>query len=140
MGAYLSQPNTMKCSGDGAGAPRLPLPYGFSAMQGWRVSMEVRPEGPRDRSLEGGNPVERKGAGGWGHPRGRVRIGSLSPQRQFWWGGIESGRELPMLGGRAPAATSAARALPCGEAPSDADRLLPVPSRLPLVPAPLSDW
>nr|KAF6430084.1 protein phosphatase, Mg2+/Mn2+ dependent 1G [Molossus molossus] len=40
MGAYLSQPNTVKCSGDGAGAPRLPLPYGFSAMQGWRVSME----------------------------------------------------------------------------------------------------
>lgn len=30
----------MKCSGDGVGAPRLPLPYGFSAMQGWRVSME----------------------------------------------------------------------------------------------------
>lgn len=40
MGAYLSQPNTVKCSGDGVGAPRLPLPYGFSAMQGWRVSME----------------------------------------------------------------------------------------------------
>uniref|UniRef100_G3ULY8 Protein phosphatase 1G n=1 Tax=Loxodonta africana TaxID=9785 RepID=G3ULY8_LOXAF len=40
MGAYLSQPNTVKCSGDGIGAPRLPLPYGFSAMQGWRVSME----------------------------------------------------------------------------------------------------
>lgn len=45
MGAYLSQPNTVKCSGDGVGAPRLPLPYGFSAMQGWRVSMEVRREG-----------------------------------------------------------------------------------------------
>ncbi|EDL37352.1 protein phosphatase 1G (formerly 2C), magnesium-dependent, gamma isoform, isoform CRA_a [Mus musculus] len=41
MGAYLSQPNTVKCSGDGVGAPRLPLPYGFSAMQGWRVSMEA---------------------------------------------------------------------------------------------------
>ncbi|XP_027706297.1 protein phosphatase 1G isoform X1 [Vombatus ursinus] len=48
MGAYLSQPNTVKSSGDGEGtaspgghgAPRLPLPYGFSAMQGWRVSME----------------------------------------------------------------------------------------------------
>ncbi|XP_028928267.1 protein phosphatase 1G [Ornithorhynchus anatinus] len=47
MGAYLSQPNTVKSSGDGpaaaaaaAAAPRLPLPYGFSAMQGWRVSME----------------------------------------------------------------------------------------------------
>ncbi|XP_060025273.1 protein phosphatase 1G isoform X4 [Lagenorhynchus albirostris] len=40
MGAYLSQPNTVKCSGDGVGASRLPLPYGFSAMQGWRVSME----------------------------------------------------------------------------------------------------
>ncbi|KAG8516718.1 Protein phosphatase 1G [Galemys pyrenaicus] len=40
MGAYLSQPSTVRCSGDGVGAPRLPLPYGFSAMQGWRVSME----------------------------------------------------------------------------------------------------
>ncbi|KAJ7341440.1 hypothetical protein JRQ81_005535 [Phrynocephalus forsythii] len=38
MGAYLSQPSTAKSSGDGAG-PR-PLHFGYSAMQGWRVSME----------------------------------------------------------------------------------------------------
>ncbi|XP_029452205.1 protein phosphatase 1G [Rhinatrema bivittatum] len=37
MGAYLSQPNTAKNSSDG-GNHRLN--YGFSAMQGWRVSME----------------------------------------------------------------------------------------------------
>ncbi|XP_069089676.1 protein phosphatase 1G [Pleurodeles waltl] len=37
MGAYLSQPNTVKTSSDG-GSPGLQ--YGFSAMQGWRVSME----------------------------------------------------------------------------------------------------
>ncbi|XP_069461563.1 protein phosphatase 1G isoform X2 [Ambystoma mexicanum] len=37
MGAYLSQPNTVKSSSDG-GHPGLQ--YGFSAMQGWRVSME----------------------------------------------------------------------------------------------------
>ncbi|XP_030054450.1 LOW QUALITY PROTEIN: protein phosphatase 1G [Microcaecilia unicolor] len=37
MGAYLSQPNTVKNSSDG-GNHRLN--YGFSAMQGWRVSME----------------------------------------------------------------------------------------------------
>lgn len=106
MGAYLSQPNTVKCSGDGVGAPRLPLPYGFSAMQGWRVSMEVTREGFVEWSLEGGNPMEKKGAGGWGRPRGRVRIESLSPQRQFFFfgggdgeGSTESGagaeRELP---------------------------------------------
>uniref|UniRef100_A0A8C8SRC9 Protein phosphatase 1G n=1 Tax=Pelusios castaneus TaxID=367368 RepID=A0A8C8SRC9_9SAUR len=40
MGAYLSQPNTVKSSGDGAGAGPRPLHFGFSAMQGWRVSME----------------------------------------------------------------------------------------------------
>lgn len=68
MGAYLSQPNTVKCSGDGVGAPRLPLPYGFSAMQGWRVSMEVRRQGPQklasawqepDRERERGDGVFR---------------------------------------------------------------------------------
>ncbi|XP_069829406.1 protein phosphatase 1G [Dendropsophus ebraccatus] len=37
MGAYLSQPNTSKSSG-GGGSGRLS--YGYSAMQGWRVSME----------------------------------------------------------------------------------------------------
>ncbi|KAG8430744.1 hypothetical protein GDO86_020059 [Hymenochirus boettgeri] len=37
MGAYLSQPNTDKTSSEG-GNDRLG--YGFSAMQGWRVSME----------------------------------------------------------------------------------------------------
>ncbi|XP_040282797.1 protein phosphatase 1G isoform X2 [Bufo bufo] len=37
MGAYLSQPNTSKSSG-GGGSERLT--YGYSAMQGWRVSME----------------------------------------------------------------------------------------------------
>ncbi|XP_067406639.1 protein phosphatase 1G [Emydura macquarii macquarii] len=40
MGAYLSQPNTVKSSGDGAGVGPRPLHFGFSAMQGWRVSME----------------------------------------------------------------------------------------------------
>ncbi|KAM6432736.1 protein phosphatase 1G [Rhynochetos jubatus] len=40
MGAYLSQPNTVKSSGDGAGLGPRPLHFGFSAMQGWRVSME----------------------------------------------------------------------------------------------------
>ncbi|KAM9317063.1 protein phosphatase 1G [Gastrophryne carolinensis] len=37
MGAYLSQPNTAKSSGEGNGGR---LTYGYSAMQGWRVSME----------------------------------------------------------------------------------------------------
>ncbi|XP_062822773.1 protein phosphatase 1G [Anolis carolinensis] len=42
MGAYLSQPSTAKSSGDGAGegAGVRPLHFGYSAMQGWRVSME----------------------------------------------------------------------------------------------------
>lgn len=39
MGAYLSQPNTSKTSSDGGNSN---LSFGFSAMQGWRVSMEVR--------------------------------------------------------------------------------------------------
>lgn len=38
MGAYLSQPNTAKTSSDGGNGN---MSYGFSAMQGWRVSMEV---------------------------------------------------------------------------------------------------
>lgn len=62
MGAYLSQPNTVKCSGDGVGASRLPLPYGFSAMQGWRVSMEVRREGPWAGGCRAGTR-RRKGVG-----------------------------------------------------------------------------
>ncbi|CAL1603922.1 unnamed protein product [Knipowitschia caucasica] len=37
MGAYLSQPNICKTSSDGGNNK---LGYGFSAMQGWRVSME----------------------------------------------------------------------------------------------------
>ncbi|KAM3932674.1 protein phosphatase 1G isoform 2-T2 [Leptodactylus fuscus] len=37
MGAYLSQPNTSKSSGGGG---NVRLNYGYSAMQGWRVSME----------------------------------------------------------------------------------------------------
>ncbi|XP_072320986.1 protein phosphatase 1G isoform X2 [Eucyclogobius newberryi] len=37
MGAYLSQPNTCKTSSDGGNSN---FSYGFSAMQGWRVSME----------------------------------------------------------------------------------------------------
>ncbi|XP_029283234.1 protein phosphatase 1G [Cottoperca gobio] len=37
MGAYLSQPNTTKTSTDGGNSN---MSYGFSAMQGWRVSME----------------------------------------------------------------------------------------------------
>ncbi|XP_032416901.1 protein phosphatase 1G [Xiphophorus hellerii] len=37
MGAYLSQPNTTKTSSDGGNTS---MSYGFSAMQGWRVSME----------------------------------------------------------------------------------------------------
>ncbi|XP_042302894.1 protein phosphatase 1G [Sceloporus undulatus] len=40
MGAYLSQPSTGKSSGDGAGNGPRPLHFGYSAMQGWRVSME----------------------------------------------------------------------------------------------------
>lgn len=72
MGAYLSQPNTVKCSGDGVGASRLPLPYGFSAMQGWRVSMEVRRERPRGGPLQGGNLTE-KGSGGMGSSPGKGR-------------------------------------------------------------------
>lgn len=38
MGAYLSQPNITKTSSDGGNSN---LSYGISAMQGWRVSMEV---------------------------------------------------------------------------------------------------
>lgn len=41
MGAYLSQPHTTKTSSDGGNSS---MGYGFSAMQGWRVSMEVRRE------------------------------------------------------------------------------------------------
>ncbi|XP_019935716.2 protein phosphatase 1G isoform X1 [Paralichthys olivaceus] len=37
MGAYLSQPNTAKTSSDGGNSN---MSYGYSAMQGWRVSME----------------------------------------------------------------------------------------------------
>ncbi|KAM7423922.1 hypothetical protein PAMA_000332 [Pampus argenteus] len=37
MGTYLSQPNTTKSSSDGGNSS---MSYGFSAMQGWRVSME----------------------------------------------------------------------------------------------------
>ncbi|KAM7406278.1 hypothetical protein PAMP_000666 [Pampus punctatissimus] len=37
MGTYLSQPNTTKISSDGGNSS---MSYGFSAMQGWRVSME----------------------------------------------------------------------------------------------------
>uniref|UniRef100_A0A1A7WSJ9 Protein phosphatase 1G n=2 Tax=Iconisemion striatum TaxID=60296 RepID=A0A1A7WSJ9_9TELE len=37
MGAYLSQPNTSKTSSDGGNSN---MSFGFSAMQGWRVSME----------------------------------------------------------------------------------------------------
>ncbi|CAJ1048881.1 protein phosphatase 1G [Xyrichtys novacula] len=37
MGAYLSQPNTTKSSSDGGNSK---MSFGFSAMQGWRVSME----------------------------------------------------------------------------------------------------
>ncbi|XP_058020617.1 protein phosphatase 1G isoform X2 [Ahaetulla prasina] len=40
MGAYLSQPSTAKSSGDGVGIGPRPLHFGYSAMQGWRVSME----------------------------------------------------------------------------------------------------
>lgn len=39
MGAYLSQPNTVKTSANGGNHG---ISYGFSAMQGWRISMEVR--------------------------------------------------------------------------------------------------
>ncbi|XP_037553418.1 protein phosphatase 1G [Nematolebias whitei] len=37
MGAYLSQPNTAKTTSDGGNSN---MSFGFSAMQGWRVSME----------------------------------------------------------------------------------------------------
>lgn len=39
MGAYLSQPNTEKSTGNGGNKN---MTYGFAAMQGWRVSMEVK--------------------------------------------------------------------------------------------------
>lgn len=39
MGAYLSQPSTVKTSANGGNTS---MSYGFSAMQGWRISMEVR--------------------------------------------------------------------------------------------------
>ncbi len=39
MGAYLSAPVTTKKSEDGTGNG---MRYGVSAMQGWRVNMEVR--------------------------------------------------------------------------------------------------
>lgn len=38
MGAYLSEPNVEKISDDGSCEE---LSYGASAMQGWRVGMEV---------------------------------------------------------------------------------------------------
>ena len=121
MGAYLSQPNTVKCSGDGVGASRMPLPYGFSAMQGWRVSMEVRREGPMGWRLQGGNPTE-KGSGGWGHPRGRVLNERLWPQRQFVRRQRERGRgrERP-AGARGPCdggQLGGERSAMWGEAPS----------------------
>ncbi|XP_063048128.1 protein phosphatase 1G isoform X2 [Engraulis encrasicolus] len=37
MGAYLSQPSTVKTSANGGNTS---ISYGFSAMQGWRISME----------------------------------------------------------------------------------------------------
>ncbi|KAJ8416072.1 hypothetical protein AAFF_G00380940 [Aldrovandia affinis] len=37
MGAYLSQPNTVKSAADGGNKN---MGYGYAAMQGWRVSME----------------------------------------------------------------------------------------------------
>ncbi|XP_030628568.1 protein phosphatase 1G isoform X2 [Chanos chanos] len=37
MGAYLSQPNTVKSKADGG---HKNISYGFAAMQGWRISME----------------------------------------------------------------------------------------------------
>ncbi|KAI1896981.1 hypothetical protein AGOR_G00100510 [Albula goreensis] len=37
MGAYLSQPNTVKSAADGGSKN---MSYGYAAMQGWRVSME----------------------------------------------------------------------------------------------------
>lgn len=39
MGAYLSKPSTEKITADGGNQS---LSYGLAAMQGWRVSMEVR--------------------------------------------------------------------------------------------------
>lgn len=39
MGAYLSKPSTEKSTADGGNQK---LSYGFAAMQGWRVSMEVQ--------------------------------------------------------------------------------------------------
>ncbi|KAI2657549.1 Protein phosphatase 1G [Labeo rohita] len=39
MGAYLSQPNTEKTTGVGGNKN---MNFGFAAMQGWRVSMEVK--------------------------------------------------------------------------------------------------
>lgn len=41
MGAYLSKPNTEKNTADGGNQK---LSYGLAAMQGWRVSMEVKME------------------------------------------------------------------------------------------------
>lgn len=143
MGAYLSQPNTVKCSGDGVGASRLPLPYGFSAMQGWRVSMEVRRERPRGGPLQGGNlTVKGSAVGGDGViPReGSVSEACSCSCGGSLTGGSESGpgpeRELPVLGNRVSVAGLAARARPCGERHlPPTDRPLPVPSRHPLLPA-----
>lgn len=119
MGAYLSQPNTVKCSGDGVGASRLSLPYGFSAMQGWRVSMEVRRQRPIGWLLAvGREPDRERERGGWGHPRGRVRIWSLWPQRQFGGRQLEraSGREgAARCLGTVPVVSLVARARPCAE-------------------------
>jgi hypothetical protein len=100
MGAYLSQPNTVKCSGDGVGAPRLPLPYGFSAMQGWRVSMEVR-QGPSGWPLHGRNLTE-KGSEGDGV---LLKQGSLTRACSHGAGGggergIRAERERLELGDR----------------------------------------
>ncbi len=39
MGAYLAHPNTEKTTSNGGNESML---FGFAAMQGWRVSMEVK--------------------------------------------------------------------------------------------------
>lgn len=101
MGAYLSQPNTVKCSGDGVGAPRLPLPYGFSAMQGWRVSMEVRRQGPRGWPLHGESLTEKGSGGGDGALLGRGSLTGACDHSAGGGGerGILAEREQLELGG-----------------------------------------
>lgn len=115
-----------------AAALRLLRHAGLASLHGGEA-------GGAQRLVAGGRePDGEKGSGGMGSSPGTGPNPEPESPAAVLGGGIGSGRELPRLGGRAPVASPAARASPCGEAPSDADRPLPAPSRLPPVPAPLS--